>query len=499
MLFLMLLSINVYSQGLNHNWLIGYNFSASSPKGRILIDSSSITVLSEQRKMPFVGAAQSNISDENGNFLMSTNGVWIADATNDTMMNGDSLNPNSFTSAWSDGLPIPNGNLFLPMPDDSNKYVLFHQTGNISSINNPLGLTTEIYYSIIDITQNSGLGEVISKNNVALIGLFGGGMAACKHGNGRDWWVIAMSDSGNIAYKFLLTHNAVTYMGSQNLQVPAYEGWAGQPTFSPDGSKFAYISGTPCPNPPTQYITNMRYFEFNRCIGFFSNPVVVNLPDSTFSGATAFSSNSKLLYVASVWNIYQFNTDSAYTNPYLINVAINDSFADPFPPVYAAFYLAYLGANGKIYLTTGNTTHYIHAIENPDNIGMACNVQQHSVLLPCYHGQAVPNHPNYYLGRLVGSACDTLTSVNDLTEHDFKFSLSPNPTNGSIKIVYLLPQNQKGVFEVYDVTGKKVFSYHLPQWSTLQNFDLSFLGNGVYNCTVTSNNQKVNRKLVVIR
>src|SRR5690606_28607380 len=275
-----------------------------------------------------------------GILLMSSNGVWIADATNDTMMNGDSLSPNSFTNSEPDGLPLPNGNIFLPMPDDSNKYILFHQTGNYNS--GSLLSSTEIYYSIIDMSFNGGLGKVVSKNNIALNGLFGWGLGACKHGNGRDWWIIAMSDSGNIAYKFLLTHNTVTYIGSQNLQVPAYEGWAGQPTFSPDGNYFALTnydisSGF--------YLQDVRFLQFDRCNGIFSNPVVVNLPDSNAGFTVAFSPNSKLLYVASVWNIYQFNTDSAYTNPQLINVAVNDSFADPFPPVYALFDFAYLGAN----------------------------------------------------------------------------------------------------------------------------------------------------------
>ncbi|MBE7508567.1 MAG: T9SS type A sorting domain-containing protein [Bacteroidia bacterium] len=445
--------------------------------------------------MPFAKSTQATISDQNGSFLMSSNGVWIADATNDTMQNGSGLNPNSFTSSDPDGLSLPNGNIILPMPDDSNKYVLFHQTGNYSV---PVLSSTEIYFSVIDITKNGGLGKVISKNNVITTGLFGWGLSACKHGNGRDWWVVAMNEYGDTINKILLTHDTIQYIGKQYLSVPAYLGFANQLNFSPDGEKFAYIHGTPYPNPPTQYITNMRYFEFDRCSGTFSNPVVVNIPDSTVAFANAFSPNSKLLYVASVWNIYQFNTDSAYINPHLINVAVNDSFADPFPPVYATFDLAYLGANGKIYLTTGNTTHYIHAIENPDNIGMACNVQQHSVLLPCYHGQAVPNHPNYYLGRKIGSPCDSLTSVAEI-EHDFKFKIFPNPNNGNFRIMYLLPQNKSGKLEIFDINGRVVYSQNLPPWSTLQSVSLPRVANGVYNCSITSNNQRVNKKLVVIR
>jgi len=63
----------------------------------------------------------------------------------------------------------------------------------------------------------------------------------------------------------------------------------------------------------------------------------------------------------------------------------------------------------------------------------------------------------------------------------------------------LLPQNSKGIFEVFDITGKKVFSYSLPQWSTLQNFDLSFLSNGVYAVKITSGNFSITKKLIVYK
>ena len=482
----------IFAQGLNHNWLLGY-YPFQYPKARITFDLVSYDTLSEFRKIPFLGGTQGNISDANGNLLMSSNGYFIANATGDTMINGSGINPNSFTSAWSNGLPFPNANFFLPFPSDTDKYILFHQTGDYN--NPPLNTSSAIYYSVIDISLSNGLGEVISKNNIALNGLFGTGMSACKHGNGRDWWIIAISDSGSSAYKFLLTPDSVFYIGNQNLQVPAYEGWAGQPTFSPNGEKFAYIHADPYL--PSHYITNMRLFDFDRCDGTFSNPLVQNLPDSTLAFGTAFSADSKQLYVASVWNIYQMSVDSSMTNPALLNVAPSDSFADPAPPFYTNFNLGYLAPNGKIYFNTGNSTRYLHEIIYPDSIGLSCSVQQHSVEIPCLHGQAAPNHPNYYLGRLVGSPCDSLTSINDLSEHNFRFSISPNPTNGNFKIIYLLPQNKSGTLEVFDINGRTVFKQSLPQWSTLQYISLPKLSSGVYNCAITSGNERVNKKIIV--
>jgi hypothetical protein len=57
------------------------------------------------------------------------------------------------------------------------------------------------------------------------------------------------------------------------------------------------------------------------------------------------------------------------------------------------------------------------------------------------------------------------------TEHDFRFRIYPNPiTSNSLHIGYLLPQNKKGVFEIYNVTGQLIYKQNLPQWSTLQIF-----------------------------
>ena len=114
--------------------------------------------------MVFYGT-EANFSDNNGNLLMSSNGIWIANAAGDTMMNGSGLNPSPFTSNWPNGIPFSLINLFLPMPGDSSKFVLFHKTlyGTLTPAN------SGFYYSLINITLNNGLGAVINKNDTLLV------------------------------------------------------------------------------------------------------------------------------------------------------------------------------------------------------------------------------------------------------------------------------------------------------------------------------------------
>ncbi len=142
----------------------------------------------------------------------------------------------------------------------------------------------------------------------------------------------------------------------------------------------------------------------------------------------------------------------------------------------------------------------LHYINYPDSSGIACDVQQHAINLPGFNFRTVPNHPNYYVGRLIGSACDTLTSLNDLPGHDFRFSIFPNPiSDGSFKITYLLPQNKTGTLTVFDVSGRKVYEMNLPQWSTMQQVLLpAGISAGVYNCVISSDGERVNGKIAVI-
>ncbi len=497
---LMFFPVIAQSQGKTHNFLIGHNYLTdqytTAGKGRLLFDSSSVVVIGEARKISF-GTTQANISDDNGNLLMVSNGCWIADATGDTMLNGNGLNPNSFTNDYCDsfgGLPLPHGNIILPYPSNPDKYILFHQTGNY---NNNL-ISTELYYSEIDLSLNGGLGAVTAKNQIILNDNLSWGLAACKHANGRDWWIVTLKDMTTIIHKFLLDSSGITYMGTQNLGFPQPFNYnATQSVFSPDGTKFAYTFGQGGTNP----FHDVRLFNFDRCSGNFTGLEYIALNDSSNGFSLAFSPNSKYLYHSSFQRVYQFNTDTSDIAASKATVAVNDVFYSPVPPFSTNFWLMYLAANGKIYISSGNGVVDYHYISYPDSAGMACDVHLHDLHLPCYSFRGNVNHPNYYLGcDTTQTTCPCLaTGINEIKQHDFKFSVSPNPSNGSFKIIYLLPQNQKGVFDVYDITGKKVFSYYLPQWSTLQNFDLSFLGGGVYQCLIKSNGFITAKKLAIIK
>lgn len=475
-------------QGYNHTWLLSYDFSSTSDKARINFTDSSYSLVVEQREMPFLDT-EGNISDSNGNLLMVSNGKWIANNTGDTMQNGDSLNPGVFANQFDDGLVIPNGNVFIPYPGDTNKYILFHHTGNTGG-SIP---SNELLYSIIDMSLDNGLGGVTLKNATVFLDTLSWGIGACKHANGRDWWIVMVKDNSDIIYKVLVDSGGISNVSTQNLGIfPFPYGNVTQPTFSPDGKKFAFsYSGG------GSVVDHYVYLlDFDRCSGMFSNSNVFDLApyDSTIGIGVAFSPNSRFIYATSFITVFQIDVNTLSID----TVATYDGFSFPFPAAQTYFDLLYLAANGKIYIQTPSSAQHIHEINSPDSIGQACNVQQHSIFLTVWNLRTVPFHPNYYLGCDTTSGCPCLTtSLNEIQKQDFKFSLSPNPSNGNIKLMYILPQNKSGTFQILDITGKQVFKSNLPQWSTLQNFNVENLSNGIYLCKITSDNFTATKKLII--
>jgi hypothetical protein len=456
-IFLLLIIVSRVSLAQNtdwrrdNNWLFGYGSSTSEPPfGWTTLDFSGDSVNSIYQPR-FIDLFEDNASicDTNGKLLFYTNGVKIANADNQLMLNGDGLNPGIFTTGYPSGLIIPQGALALPIPGSDSLCVLIHGYMNVyEDPVDPLVCMSNLYYSRIDMRKGNGLGAVIEKN----FGLMNdtlalGKITAVRHGNGRDWWVVVPEKNTNCYYSYLLTPEG--FSGWKQCIGDAVTDGLGQAFFSPDGTKYArndLIGG---------YLVKdlLNIYDFDRCSGLLSNQYQLEYADSALSGGIAFSPNSRYLYVSHYAYIFQFDLKAADIEKSMTTVAVYDGFTSP---AATRFYLAHLAPDNKIYICSPNGVNYLHVIEKPDEPGLACNVVQHGLELPAY-SLTMPNFANFRLGKWEGSPCDTIGLNNAETVISFsKVFVYPNPASDFVIVDNRLPVGDKLDFILFDATGRKI-------------------------------------------
>ena len=427
-LIIFVCSMSTYAQDKgDYNWLFGYDSGYVDFFGgsNINFDENQPIFFKEDRTMN-IDVTNASISNKAGQLLMYTNGVFIANASHEVMENGDGLNPGGILGYDITGLPIPQAALILPLPRDSNRYYILHEGLITIPLQGSQGITISggpLRTSLVDMSFNNGLGKVIEKNTIAINDTLDyGRLTATKHANGQDWWILLPQYNSNLIYRLLLTSEGV--LNKEPLIVPdtIYTGF-GQSTFSTDGSKFIHIS---LKEFGENYLT---IFDFDRCSGTLSNQQIYFYTEVDASAGVAVSPNARYLYLSSHKEIYQFDLTADDIFASKDTVAISDGYKEPILlengdtiELVTRFFLAQLAPDGRIYLNTSNGVRSLHVINYPDRGGVACEVAQHSVKLPTYNRFSLPNFPNYRLGPIDGSPCDTL-GVNNFPQAKYRYDL----------------------------------------------------------------------------
>jgi hypothetical protein len=406
LLFFLISFHAVAASGQKHDakWLFGYRISQPHPEwggGGVDFINEPPTAYEQEREMN-LNVTVASICDSMGNLLFYTNGAWIANFTHEMMENGDSLNPGQITwNNYNSGLTVSQRHIILPMPGNPGKYYLFHERIDYHDV---LVLAVNpCYYTVIDMNQNNGLGKVLEKNVVIVNEPEKtlGKITAVKHANGRDWWVLFPEKAKNVFYRFLFSPNGV-----EDLQVLTISPPYPFPlihsnafiAFSPDGRKLARY----------EIQHGLYLYDFDRCTGLLSdNPLFVSIPDTELGGGVAFSPGGRFVYMLSSTFVLQADTWASNIAASLDTVAVWDGFTDPFG-LSTTFFAMQPGPDGRIYFNTNNATRYLHVIERPNLKGGSCRVIQRGVQLPTYNRFTSPHFPNYRLGPLDGSPCDTL-------------------------------------------------------------------------------------------
>ncbi len=388
----------LWAQMHDNTWFLGYDNDTilsnqrgieilTFPDGQLKIEQNT------QLKRFNFWETNTSFSDTSGRILSYTNGVHIGNSAWEIMENGDTI-----TDALEAGGELhPQWFLVLPYPGQSQKLLFFYEQEAFSSVLS--FYASKLRYAVADMSFNMGLGKLTQRDILIIEDTLSvGKISAVKHANGRDWWVFVNEESTNRFYKILVDPNGINLIGTQTVGSTVYDG-VGQAVFSPNGEHYAIYNTVS--NTLGAYID---LYDFDRCEGLFHNHRQYHFFTNGWGGV-AFSPNSKYLYINYFTKAYQYDLEAADVWASQIQIAEYDGFLDPFS---TTFYLMQLAPDGKIYSSSTNGVSSLHVIHNPDEPGLDCQYQQHGIELPTKNAFSIPSFPNYRLGPVDGSACDTL-------------------------------------------------------------------------------------------
>ena len=468
MCLLITLPLHSFSQTERSVWGLGYG----RPSFSMIFSTSGITFdsIPGPNYCPvMLGCA--SIADSTGNLLFLCNGFTISNKIGQPMVNGQGLSPTQFSSVYANsGNPTPGSVIAIPDPLNNSEFYLFHYSTNYSTLKGD-----SLHYSKINMNLDNGHGAVTIKNQVLAVDSFTPGqLAAVKHANGRDYWLIAHQFNSNLYYKFLISTNGISLIDTQSIG-HAFRN-SGESMFSPDGNFYASY----------QSFNKLDLFSFDRCSGRLFNDFHYAMPDSTPTFGFCFSPNSQLIYISGRTELYQM--DITVSDPYstLDTVAIYDGFANPEP---TTFCMQQLAPDGKIYIASFGSTKYLHVIEYPDIYGIGCNVRQLAITLPYYNNGTVPNLPFYELGKDIGSLCDTIT--DRIKEIDISM-INLYYENNLIKVRSFSNIDK---LKLYNIQGKLIIQTLVN--NTEADLNTEAIRKGIYILEAEFNTQKFRQKVVI--
>jgi len=360
--------------------------------------------------------------------------------------------------------------MILPDPKTDNG---FYQINKIILREND-SLHMEMRYSYIDLSLNSGLGDITEKNiKISQENkLFSHYLIANRHANGKDWWIVQATEKPDGFLTFLLNENGFSNPFLQTLDTSFHynASASGSSAISPDGLHYAYF------NP----FDNLLFFEFNREDGTIHNlrkAKIFNGPESNASfSSIEFSSNSRFLYAAvgdSLWQVDLYEND---LNDGIELIDVYDGTLDPFPTVFTQMALA---PDCKIYIAPSSSTNSYHVINKPNEKGTSCDFVQRGIQLPFTSSTAgLPNFPKFRVDE--DEKCDPTigTMFGEVVFYRRDLTAFPNPSKGQVTIE--IPEAINGQLYVFDMQGREVIQNIEINNRHEKQLDLTNLSSGSY-------------------
>ncbi|MBK7391224.1 MAG: T9SS type A sorting domain-containing protein [Bacteroidetes bacterium] len=284
----------------------------------------------------------------------------------------------------------------------------------------------------------------------------------------------------------------------------------GQLKFNREGNKVAFCS----------YKGTLELFDFDRCSGTISNPELIYLENnsgpwpSRFS--CEFSSNSEYLYVSNFPDssfIYQYDLNAS-------NIALSETLIWYIPKEIQRnsggqlklapdnkIYFSSVYYNGFFPYPYPDTVYNMYnmnlgVINSPDSLGAACDFQPYSFYLGgkrTYWG--LPNNPDFDLGSILGSPCDTLVGIAPPLINILDAEILVYYDIGW-QAAFINGHHLKGTkqnLKVYDISGKIIFEENgklNPPYYT-KNLNCTGWAKGMYVVIFETDKEKLTKKFVI--
>lgn len=337
------------------------------------------------------------ISDSNGNLLFYTDGITVWNKMHQPMTNANGARGNGLYGDPSSSQSA----LVVPKPNDPNIFYVFTVDTSSNARDPDFGFN----YSTVDITMNGGLGDVVaSSKNVNLLKDSSEKISAVvKDCFSKSVWVITFAPFGGIqspepvfdtfyAYEVSSTGiNPTPVVSKFNIFVSDPRGYL---KLSPDGTKLACANAT----------SGLYLYDFDVSTGMVRNQknifTKISPPEKPQAPyGIEFSQNNKLLYVSAYYNptgeesgdpashygsLLQYDLTAA-------NISNSETVIDQRQMYRGALQL---GPNGKIYRAMSETytkgSPHLSTINNPNEVGFACNYVHNAVSLTNNSTQGLP-------------------------------------------------------------------------------------------------------------
>ncbi|MBS4000978.1 MAG: T9SS type A sorting domain-containing protein [Desulfobulbaceae bacterium] len=347
----LLLAANTQAQQIGkeyYNWHFG-NFGAVSFNNPNLEPVSYVSSMSTLE-----GSA--SISDKDANLLFYTNGEYVWNRQNNLMPNGTNLKGHESSTQSA---------IIIKKPGSDNLYYIFTVGKGPYTPVTP----QDFCYSIVDLNQDNGNGDVIIKNikihNVDVVEK----LTAVMHANDKDYWIIAHEINSANFVVALLTENGIENVTTQNIG-PIYDlntedkaaVTLGHLKSNIRGDRLAAVCFS---------LFDMDLYHFNRELGIISDHLPIEIDNIQGTYGVEFSPSGRFVYTSNVHRrILQFDISNYNKNSIeQSRQTIYSNYAS-----FQSFGSLQLAPNGKIYIAIYGARN-LSAINQPDSAGVACDLQ----------------------------------------------------------------------------------------------------------------------------